>query len=567
MAGTENDVEAQVHGACGTTTVELTRAAPAPSIPITLIRPPVVVLLNSLSYVGPMPSIGVAYVAAVLRDAGHDITVIDAPGERLDQLHDFPSPSGMMRRIGLAPDEVIDRIPEGTRIIGITHMFLHEWPQVRAIAEAARARFPDALIMLGGENASSFTQWIFEETDAIDCCVRGEGEATAAELAARVAAGASLEGMAGVAFRPGYLEAEEAPSLPVRLRKLSEVPRPAWDLFPIENYIRYPSTFGVDRGRTIPMLATRGCPYKCTFCSAPQMWTTRYIVREPVDLVDEIEDYVNRYQVDNIDFVDLTAMTKRSWILEFCGELRKRKLDITWQIPVGTRSESIDAEVLQALYDSGCRNITFAPESGSPRMLEIFDKRLDLDHILESIRASNRVGLITHVNTIIGHPKETWHDRWLNLRFLLKAAAAGCDTASTIMFHPYPGSQDFHQLVDSGKLVIDHAFVYDGIARGGPSHHSWNPGISSRMLHLTQMASMGAFFILGNILRPRRALHFVRALFGGEENTVYEQGLRSKLRGPMAKRSTATVEEHTPADVEVMASAAQADAELVKASA
>src|SRR4051795_6070622 len=103
MAGTPNDpLEAQVHGACGTTTVELTRGAPAPSIPITLIRPPVVVLLSSLSYVGPMPSIGVAYVAAVLRDAGHDITVIDAPGERLDQLHDFPSPSGMMRRIGLA---------------------------------------------------------------------------------------------------------------------------------------------------------------------------------------------------------------------------------------------------------------------------------------------------------------------------------------------------------------------------------------------------------------------------------------------------------------------------------
>jgi anaerobic magnesium-protoporphyrin IX monomethyl ester cyclase len=500
---------------------------------VALLRPPVVVLLKSLSYVGPMPSIGLAYVASSLREAGHRVDVIDAAGEGLDQTMDFPTPSGTMRRIGIAPEEAVDRIPADVEMIGITHMFLHEWPQVRELAELARERFPDALIVLGGENATAYREQIFRETTAVDVCVLGEGERTAVELAGRVAEGSSFHGMEGVEFRPGMLEDQE-PCLPKRLRDLESIPPPAWDLFPVDNYLRYPSTFGVERGRTMPMLATRGCPYKCTFCSSPQMWTTRYNVREPEDLVAEIATYVERYDISNVDFVDLTAMTKRNWILRFCDELRRRELGITWQLPVGTRSESIDAEVLQALYDSGCRNLTLAPEHGSPRMLEVFDKRLDLDRMLETIRSASDAGLIVHINTIIGHPQETWKDRWLNYRFLLRAAAAGCDTASTIMFHPYPGSKDFETLVASGEVELDHTFIYDGIARGASSHHSWNPGISSRMLHLTQLASMGSFFLAGLVLRPRRAVSFVRVLLGGQEQTIYEQGIRSKRRGLMA---------------------------------
>ena len=101
----------------------------------------------------------------------------------------------------------------------------------------------------------------------------------------------------------------------------------------------------------MPMLATRGCPYKCSFCSSPQMWTTRYSVREPSDLVDEIEDYVRRYDVKNVDFCDLTAMTTRQWTLDFCDELERRRLGITWQLPVGTRSEGIDEHVLERLAE------------------------------------------------------------------------------------------------------------------------------------------------------------------------------------------------------------------------
>ncbi|MCU1499962.1 MAG: Radical domain protein [Acidimicrobiales bacterium] len=509
---------------------------------VALVRPPVDILVKSMSMLGPMPPIGIAYIAAALRQVGHTVQVIDAAGEALEQLEEYETCVGTMRRIGLTTTETVARIEPGTQVIGLTHMFMHEWPVVKELAEQARARFPDATIVVGGENATNFWPWMFEQTDAIDCCVRGEGEATACELVSRVAQGLPYHEMAGLAVRRTPDGETVETGLPVRMRKLGEVARPAWDLFPMDNYLRHRSFLGVDRGRSMPMLASRGCPYKCTFCSSPQMWTTRYNVRDPEDIADEIAEHVERYGVKNIDFVDLTAVTKRQWTLDFCDALEARNLDISWQLPIGTRSEGIDDVVIRRMWESGCRNITFAPESGSPRMLEIFDKRLDLDHIIDDIRHARALGMVVHVNTIIGHPKENWHDRWLNWKFLVRAAVAGADTGSAIMFHPYPGSKDFDDLLAAGKIEVDDTLYFDGLARGAPAHHSWNEGISSRNLYLCQVVMMLTFFGLSNLLHPRRLVHLVRAVFfGGAEENFSEQALRTKLQGPMsAKRQSRT---------------------------
>ena len=147
---------------------------------------------------------------------------------------------------------------------------------------------------------------------------------------------------------------------------------------------------GVDRGRSMPMLATRGCPYQCTFCSSPLMWTTRWTARAPLEVVREMQHYIEKYHVDNFDFYDLTAIVHKSWILEFCELLLERGLKITYQLPSGTRSEAIDGEVAKLLFRSGCRNMTYAPESGSPRVLTFIKKRVKVSNMLDSMRACVR---------------------------------------------------------------------------------------------------------------------------------------------------------------------------------
>ena len=116
---------------------------------------------------------------------------------------------------------------------------------------------------------------------------------------------------------------------------------------------------------TVPILATRGCPYQCTYCSAPNMWLPRWIPRDPIKVVDEIEYYSKNFSAKNFPFQDLTAIIKKEWIKAFCEEIIKRNLNITWQLPTGTRSEAIDDEIASLLKKSGMTSMAYAPESGS----------------------------------------------------------------------------------------------------------------------------------------------------------------------------------------------------------
>ena len=504
---------------------------------MTLIRPNVVIFPQSLSFYGPVPPVGLAYVASVLRDGGHDVRVLDSVGEAMEQSEDFDSEIGRLRRIGLSPAEIVDRIDPGTDVIGITNMFLHEWPLIREIAEKAKERFPEVTVVVGGDNATAFWPWMFEETDAVDFCVLGEGEATALELVNRLHHGRSLSGLQGIAsYKPlddteGCDATGRDTGLSIRSRKLSEVPRPAWDLFPIDEYLAYADFWGVHRGRSMPMIATRGCPYKCTFCSSPQMWTTKYVVRDPDDVADEIADYVERYGVQNVNFSDLTAITRRKWTLEFCDALEARDLDITWQLPTGTRAEALDAEVLQRLWDTGCRNIKYAPESGSERMLEIYDKKLKLSTILDSLKAARKIGIVTGVNVILGHPKETWRDVWKSTTFLLKAALAGCNDAPVMIFGPYPGSADWRELVDRGEVVVDERYHYVALSRGSSEAVSYNPRMSARQLRAAQLAMMVAFYVVSCLRYPSRLFHYARSAITGEETTAVDQLIRIKRKG------------------------------------
>lgn len=500
---------------------------------ISLLRPPVVVLPGALATHGPTPPIGLAYVAAALRQAGHRVQLIDAAGEGIERSMEIDSPIGALEHIGLPNAETVALMADDTAIVGITTMFVHEWPQVRALADLVRARFPDALILLGGENATAFRRWILEQSEAIDGCVLGEGEATMVAIADRVAQGLPIGDLPGLALRQPDAEADADAGSLVRMtvKEVREVARPAWDLVPLDSYWAHYPFFGVHRGRSMQVLGTRGCPYKCTFCSSPQMWTTRYVVRDPEDVVDEIVDYVERYGIENVNFVDLTAATNRKWTLGLCDALERRAPGVTWQLPVGTRVEAIDREVLERIFATGCRNITFAPESGSPRMLEAMDKRVKLPKVLDAVRDGNDVGLRTLVNIIIGHPEEHWRDVAMSMRFLVRAAWAGCTDTAVMMFCPYPGSVDFDALVASGAHTIDEAAYYVGLSRGSASHRSWNDRMSARQLRLLQLVMIGGFYAASWVRRPRRAVAFLRSQLGrGAEDTYLDQMVRTKRK-------------------------------------
>src|SRR5262249_9511636 len=161
-----------------------------------------------------------------------------------------------------------------------------------------RVAFPRVPIFIGGEHATATWTYLLEQCPDVTLCVLGEGEETAVDVADWIAGQRSLADIPGIAFRRDGLPHRTDRRTP--RHDLEQVPRPAWHLFPLENYLSNGYGHGVNRGRSLPMLATRGCPYQCTFCSSPEMWTTRYYVRPVSSVVDEIADYVERYRISNI---------------------------------------------------------------------------------------------------------------------------------------------------------------------------------------------------------------------------------------------------------------------------
>ena len=281
----------------------------------------------------------------------------------------------------------------------------------------------------------------------------------------------------------------------------------------------------------MPVLATRGCPYQCTFCSNPQMWTTRYITRDPERVIDEIEGYVQRYGVENIDFYDLTAIVRKGWIVDFCRGLVRRGLGITWQLPSGTRSEAIDAEVCDLLFRSGCRNISYAPESGSERTLQRIKKKVNLERMLASMRAAVGAGLNVKANILIGFPGETMQDMYDSLGFIVKMARAGVHDVSVWTFSPYPGCELFQELVASGRIgELDDEFFASLLSYSNPLDAvSYSEHVGSGDLRRVRVAWLAAFYAASYFLHPVRPLRSVRNLVTGRYESRMEMSFGNLL--------------------------------------
>ncbi len=509
----------------------------APAVParrgahVTIVRPPAT--SSRFSYtIGVVLPLGPAYLAGSLLEAGHRAAIVDALGEAPFQRGPTSHPHLIYH--GLSIPEIVERIDLATDAIAMSVMFSQQWPHVDDLIRAVHARFPDRPIFVGGEHVTGTWRFVLDTCPPVIACAIGEGEETMVELAEYVAGGRDLADVAGIACRIGGRPQRTAPR--ERIRSIDDIARPAWHLVPVANYLDGGFTYGVNLGRSMPILATRGCPYRCTFCSSPAMWTTRYYVRDVTAVVDEIASYVGRYGATNIDFYDLTAIIKRDWILKFCAELERRRLVITYQLPTGTRSEALDEEVLAALRRTGCRNICYAPESGSPETLARIKKKIKPDRMLRSIRAATGAGIVVKANIMIGFPDETRRELWQTVRFGMKLARLGVEDIPLFPFIPYPGTELYDSLRARGVLPELSNEYFAELGYGDlDSVRSLSPHISSRQLAIVRLVGMLAFLMVGYARRPWRVLRTLRALFTERSTTVVELRLVDIKRRLLAR--------------------------------
>ena len=477
---------------------------------VCLIEPPKFVSLTNFLSTVSMPPIGLAYIAASIREGGHEVCIIDGPGSAPRNYYLL---NDKIRVRGLTQEEIIGRIPSDVQVIGLGCMFTSHWVFVRDLIYEIRKSFPSAFIVMGGEHITGFPEFSLENAP-LDCAVLGEGEETIVELLDCIEKGLLLEEVAGLAYRDCHGSIKINPRRQ-RLKKIDSIPKPAWDLFDIQKYNEVNQPHGSAQGMFMPMLATRGCPFSCTFCTSPNMWTTEWIPRDCKLVVDEMQEYNQEYGTTDFQFEDLTAIVRKDWIMNFCDEIIARGMKITFQLPSGTRSEGIDYEVAKKLKAAGCHGFSFAPESGDPRVLKAIKKKVNLPKMFDSARSAIKAGIEVGCYFIIGFPEDDYRSVLRTYGAIIKCALIGFSHVNLNAYSPQPNTESFKDLQKAGVITefndeyLMSLFTFQDF---GACKTSYNPRFGG--LELSLMINFGAFlfYIIYFFRKPYRIIQLLSDL-------------------------------------------------------
>jgi len=250
-------------------------------------------------------------------------------------------------------------------------------------------------------------------------------------------------------------------------------------------------------------------------------------MRNVKDVVDEIDFLIKKYNTNSIEFYDLTAIVKKEWILDFCNELDKRNINISWQLPSGTRSEALDFDTLSAIYRTGCDLLVYAPESGSENSLKMIKKKLKLKNLTKSAQTAVKIGHNVKINMIIGFPHETYKDVFKSIFYGIKMALIGVHDCNYATFTPYPGSEVYDELLNNNKIrkPSDSYFTDLLVQFDLTKATSYCDNISGRMLSLLRFVALSSYYITVYLRYPNRIFRILRIIFDRKfmPDSVFEQ--------------------------------------------
>jgi anaerobic magnesium-protoporphyrin IX monomethyl ester cyclase len=405
------------------------------------------------------PHLGLAYLAAVSDACGHEVRVFDMDVEEV-ALADF----------------VKEYQPE---IVGITS----NTPQVKQGWFAARTikAVLDVPIVQGGPHVSALPEEAASRPE-VDIVVRGEGEAAWMEICQTVErarkgskfqssdlldpANKILDSVLGITYQTPEGKIRHTPERPA-IADLDTLPFPAYHFFKMERYTSLqPAMDAVEQGKSFSLMTSRGCPYRCTFCSQSVM-AEKWRARSAENVIKEWRHLVEDLGAQEIGVLDDSANIHRPRLREICALLIKEKLNTVPWIPInGIRANLADADVLRDMKAAGCKRVAFGVETGDEAILESIDKRVTHDQIRAAFKNAKKAGLETVGFFIIGLPGDTEATMEKTIRFACELDPL---VANFSMMTPYPGTKVWELIHRNGGRMLmkdwqDYVF-FEGKAR------------------------------------------------------------------------------------------------------
>ncbi len=261
-------------------------------------------------------------------------------------------------------------------------------------ARELKERYPDRTIVLGGVGTKSVEDKILSRFPWIDLICRGEGELTGPDLLRVLAGKGDLSSVPGISYRINGTVRHTRDRK--RISDLDTIALPAFHRIPLARYDGY------------GMMTSRGCPYRCTFCSVAPIWNNESYSRSPRSIVDEMKLLNRDAEVDLFLFQDEFFVSGKKQVMSFCDELMKSGLEVGWK--AFGRVNLTDEEMMTAMADCGCLELRFGIESGSDEILRRIRKGFTSAESVDVI--ARAVEIFPRVDTfyVWGFPFETMED-------------------------------------------------------------------------------------------------------------------------------------------------------------
>ncbi len=381
--------------------------------------------------------LGVLYIAALLKENGFDVEVIDADID------------------GLSVEETVVRVLESEPdLIGFS-MMTPQLITALACSTLIKEARPDLPVVLGGAHVDSTKGDTYEMADCFDFAVHGEGEYTLLEACQNLRD-------KGVKTEEGYTNfqecIEDVPNIIYRdketgkvqvnlgrpfTRNLDEFPSVDYDMVDIKKY-SIPTMAG---GYVVSMMLSRGCPFKCTFCDAPITMGTKLRFWSIDRVIEDIKFYKEKYGVTNFVFKDSTFTAKKKWAQEFCQRLVDENLNIKWRC--NTRANLVPPGLLDLMAEAGCYVINFGVESGDQEVLKRIKKEVDLEEVVDAFERCRKLGIRTYATFLIGNPGETEESAQNTLDFSKRVRPSLC---MFFVSTAYPGTPMYDEALVAGEV-------------------------------------------------------------------------------------------------------------------